>query len=155
MKRGLIIAGVIVVILLAGIGGAYLWLSRPVDLKAFEEPGPTAAVKQQNSDVQTRMLSEGIVSALVDIEPERAYVAYDAPAPEEGEELDVEELQMVVLYSLESTAPESPRAVVVMFIDGAAKHVWKADLTALRAIPDTDDGTALEAYLATIERTEL
>lgn len=151
MKRGLIIFGVVLLVLAAAVGGAYLWISRPVAIQEFDEPGPSMESKQQNSLVLTALLGSGIDSALVDVTPERVYVAYDAPAKEDPIERDI--VQSQALFAVADAAPDVDRAVLVMYVDGVAMLVWKADLGDLRAAGDSAD--ALAAYFDTIEKTEL
>jgi hypothetical protein len=62
-------------------------------------------------------------------------------------------LQLGALYALASAAPDVESGIVVMYQGEAPKLMWKADLGDLRAAGD--DQAKIEAFLATVEKTEL
>lgn len=150
MKKGLVIFGIVVLVLAAALGGAYWWISRPVELQAYDDGLPPHEAMQRSSEVETALAAVGIGSALVDIDAERAYVAYDMPAESEWSS---EDLQTYTLGILAGFAPETPKAYIVQFVDQEPTLAWEADLDGARAVAA---GTMDEsAYLATIVKPAL
>ena len=148
MKRALLVVAIVLGLLAATAGGAYYWLSRPVPTATFDEPGPSPEVKMQRSLVESVLRAAGVEAALVDVTPERAYVAYDAP---DGVERDL--LQIVAMQALAGAAPESGTGIAVLYEAGTPALMWEGDLAALRAVGE--DEAKFDAWLAAVEKTEL
>lgn len=150
MKTGLKILLVSLVVLIAGTAGAWMWLSQPVALQTYDDGLAPVEQRQRNSDIETALLAVGIESSLIDIDDERAYLAYDMPA---DAELGTDEMQIYILSILAGLAPESALAYIVQFVDEEPALTWEADLAGARAVAA---GTADEAaYLATVVKTTL
>jgi hypothetical protein len=149
MHKALKILGVVVLLLAAGAGGGYWWLSRPVALQEFKESVPLET-RQRNTDVQTALLVVGIDSALVDIDADRAYIAYEMPA---NTTRSSDELQLYALGVAATAAPHTAKGIIVQYVDQKATLVWEGELAGARAV---QDGTADEAaYLESIVKTPL
>jgi hypothetical protein len=149
LHKAIKILGASVVVIALAAGGAYFWLSQPVPLEHFEENVPLET-RQRNSDVQTALLVMGIESSLVDINAERAYIAYDLPA---DSPYDSDKLQAYALGVAAAIAPESQKGIIVQYVDEKAALAWEGDLAGARAV---QDGTMDEAaYLASVKKTTL
>ena len=148
MKRALKILGGVVLVLAAGIGGGYWWLSRPIDPIAFQEPGPTLEARQKASIVDTVLAHYGVTDAAFVPGDDGAFVGYNAPAG-----VDADELQFAAMMALASAAPDPSWGTAVLHEADAPKLAWSGDLDALRAAGE--DADALAAWLGSVEKTPL
>lgn len=149
MKKALLVVGIVLGVLAAAAGGTYLWLSRPVELEEFPET-VSHATRMRNTEVLTALAAVGIVSALVDINEERAYIAYDLPANATATPAALQAYALVIAAEF---ATATARGIVVQFVDKEPALAWEGDLAAARALPE--DGSGDAAYFASVQKTTL
>jgi len=147
VKRGLLIAGGIVVGILLVVGLGAAWLLAPAEVKAFHEPGPSFEARHRGGLVEAGLELVGVTDVLYAESDGLAYVGYNVPA---NATATVDEMQTAALVALASANPDAKTGIAVLHESDVAKLEWKADLDALRAA--VEDATKLEAWLASIEK---
>lgn len=118
----------LVVVVLAVIVGAFLYLSQPAaPAQNYEEQVPQA-FRSQNADLAGALYTGGIIDPFVDVNNERAYVAYELPAG-----YDPEATQRFVIGASADAAPNTAKLIALQYSAGNPALQWTVQMSDFKA----------------------
>ncbi|HLE46867.1 MAG TPA: hypothetical protein VI818_01115 [Candidatus Thermoplasmatota archaeon] len=132
MTKGKIITFASVAAVLLLLGGAFLYLLQPVSGVEYEDP-VDAESRSLNTALYATLLAAGINDPFVDVNSNRAYVAYVLPNTTAPTDANITIYQRFVIGAAADAAPDSTKIFALLYAEKDPRTLWSVDMSDVRA----------------------